>query len=424
MQGFAHAACQPSCFGRYRPRTNSKLLKVCHMSAPDPWSDVNPTACLALADGTVLMGQGAGATGRVTGELIFNTAMTGFQEILTDPSYAGQIVTFTFPHVGNTGANAHDVETVSQEASRAALGCVMRAPITEPQSWRAAQSFDAWLKERGIVAISGVDTRAITGRIRDRGMINCALQHDPAGAFDIPALIEAARAAPEMAGAELATTVSARAARPWADGTWDGAEGHIAGAADGPRIVALDYGIKGNILRLLADRGANITVVPADMPADDVLALHPDGLFLSNGPGDPGATGAIVGDTLKTLIDKGVPTFGICLGHQLIAHAIGGRTVKMRQGHHGANHPVLDVDRGTVSIVSMNHGFAVDAASLPQNARETHRSLFDGSNCGLALTNKPVFSVQYHPEASPGPHDSHSLFDRFLEAAKAAKAAS
>lgn len=391
------------------------------MTEPEPWSDDKPTACLALADGTVLWGEGAGATGEVAGELVFNTAMTGFQEILTDPSYAGQVVTFTFPHVGNTGANRHDVETVAQEASRAALGCVLRAPITAPQSWRAEQSFDAWLKERGIVAISGVDTRAITGRIRDHGMVNCALAHDPMGEIDTAALVAAARAAPEMAGAELATTVSGRASRRWSDGTWDGGDGTLAGRGDGPHIVALDYGIKGNILRLLADRGAAITVVPATMSADEILALSPDGLFLSNGPGDPGATGQVVNDTLRTLISRGVPTFGICLGHQLIAHAIGARTVKMRQGHHGANHPVLDVDTGTVSIVSMNHGFAVDAASLPPTARETHRSLFDGSNCGLALTDRPVFSVQYHPEASPGPEDSHGLFDRFLKSAVSAR---
>jgi carbamoyl-phosphate synthase small subunit len=385
------------------------------MTAVPPWSDDHPTGCLALADGLVLFGAGAGATGTVTGELCFNTAMTGYQEILTDPSYAGQIVTFTFPHIGNVGANDDDVETVAAEAERAALGCVLRAPITEPQSWRAAEGFTEWLKRRGIVAITGVDTRVITARIRDRGMVNCALAHDPAGAFDVPALVAAARAAPDMAGAELATKVSGRFRAEWDRGGWVWGEGyrHVH-ASGGPRIVAFDYGIKGNILRLLTDRGAKVTVLPANATVEEVLATGPDGLFLSNGPGDPHATAAVVGDTLKALLERRLPTFGICLGHQLLGLAIGGRTKKMRHGHHGANHPVLDLDTGTVSIVSMNHGFMVDGATLPPNARETHRSLFDGSNCGLALTDRPAFSVQYHPEASPGPHDSYGLFDRFL----------
>lgn len=392
------------------------------MSVLSPWTYCAPTACLALADGTVLFGEGAGATGQTVGEVCFNTAMTGFQEILTDPSYAGQIVTFTFPHVGNTGANEDDVETVAMEAERAARGCVLRAPITEPQSWRAQESFDAWLTRRQIIAITGVDTRALTARIRDNGMVNAALAYNPDGVFDTAALLAAARSAPDMTGAELATTVSGRVPRPWTDGTWRRTAPTRIARPNGPRIVALDYGIKGNILRLLADRGADITVLPADTDVETVLAQSPDGLFLSNGPGDPGATDAIVGGTLGALIEGGVPTFGICLGHQLIAHAIGGRTVKMRHGHHGANHPVLDVEKGTVSIVSMNHGFAVDAASLPADAKETHRSLFDGSNCGLRMTERPVFSVQYHPEASPGPHDSHSLFDRFLASAMAERA--
>ncbi|MCF3936568.1 glutamine-hydrolyzing carbamoyl-phosphate synthase small subunit [Acuticoccus sp. M5D2P5] len=389
-----------------------------------PWAEPKPTACLVLADGLVLMGDGAGATGTAVGELCFNTAMTGYQEILTDPSYAGQIVTFTFPHIGNVGANPDDVETVAHEAERAALGCVLRAPITAPQSWRAKEDFGTWLAERGIVAITGVDTRAITSRIRDGGMVNCAIAHNPDGVFDVQALLELAKAAPDMAGAELATTVSGRAALPWDSGVWEwgtGFEDFKGGA--GPRIVALDYGIKGNILRLLASRGAQITVLPANASVEEVLAVEPDGLFLSNGPGDPGATSLVVGDTLRALLDRGLPTFGICLGHQLLGLAIGARTKKMRQGHHGANHPVLDVDTGTVSIVSMNHGFTVDGETLPANARETHRSLFDGSNCGLALTDRPAFSVQYHPEASPGPHDSHNLFDRFLALVMEQKAA-
>lgn len=389
----------------------------------DGWVEPKPTACLALADGLVLRGMGAGREGVAVGEVCFNTAMTGYQEILTDPSYAGQIVTFTFPHIGNVGANDDDVETVASEAAEAARGAVLRAEITQPQSWRAREAFDAWLDRRGIVAITGVDTRALTARIRERGMINAAIAYNAAGEFDTEALIAAARAAPDMAGAELATTVSARETAPWLGGawTWPGFYADVAGDS-GPRIVALDYGIKGNILRLLADRGAQVTVVPASATAEEILAVKPDGLFLSNGPGDPGATIEVVGDTLTTLIDRGLPTFGICLGHQLLGHAIGARTKKMRHGHHGANHPVLDLDTGAVSIVSMNHGFTVDAASLPSNARETHRSLFDGTNCGLALTDRPVFSVQYHPEASPGPHDSYNLFDRFLATITKSKA--
>ncbi|GAB5374557.1 MAG: glutamine-hydrolyzing carbamoyl-phosphate synthase small subunit [Acuticoccus sp.] len=385
------------------------------MTQTTPWEDRQPTACLVLADGLVLMGEGAGADGTAVGEICFNTAMTGYQEILTDPSYAGQIVTFTFPHIGNVGANDDDVETVADEAAMAARGCVLRAPITRPQSWRAGDSFDAWLKRRGIVAITGVDTRALTSRIRNGGMVNCALQFAPDGLFDIPALLALAKGAPDMAGAELATTVSGKAARAWSRSTWVWPDGYGDGNGSGPHVVALDYGIKGNILNLLAERGAKVTVVPATASAEEVLAHKPDGLFLSNGPGDPGATGAIVGETLKSLIGSGLPVFGICLGHQLIGHAIGARTKKMRHGHHGANHPVSDLETGKVSIVSMNHGFAVDETSLPQNARETHRSLFDGTNCGLALTDRPVFSVQFHPEASPGPQDSHDLFDKFID---------
>ena len=384
------------------------------MTVTTPWNEPRPTACLALADGLVLMGAGAGAIGTAVGEVCFNTAMTGYQEILTDPSYAGQIITFTFPHIGNVGANDEDIETVAEEAATAARGCILRAPITAPQNWRSRGSFNAWLADRGIVAITGVDTRALTARIRDGGMVNGAVQHNPDGEFDVPALLELARNAPDMAGAELATGISGRAPRPWSRSTWDWQAGYRDGTGDGPRIVALDYGIKGNILNLLSERGANVTVVPATATAEDVLALDPAGLFLSNGPGDPGATSAVVGDTLKALIDRGLPMFGICLGHQLIGHAIGARTKKMRQGHHGANHPVLDVETGKVEIVSMNHGFTVDATTLPGNARETHRSLFDGSNCGLALNDRPVFSVQYHPEASPGPQDSHGLFDKFM----------
>jgi len=388
------------------------------MNDPAPWNDPTPTACLALADGLVLTGEGAGAQGLAVGELCFNTAMTGYQEILTDPSYAGQIVTFTFPHIGNVGANEDDVETTAGEAALAARGCVLRAPITAPQSWRAQEGFQSWLNRRGIVAITGVDTRALTSRIREGGMVNAALAHAADGVFDVPALVAAAREAPEMAGAELATTVSGRSERPWTRGAWTWGVGYAPAGDGGPRIVALDYGIKGNILNILCARGAEVTVVPASATAEDVLALAPDGLFLSNGPGDPDATMKVVGGTLETLLDKGLPTFGICLGHQLIGLAVGARTRKMRHGHHGANHPVLELATGRVSIVSMNHGFAVDAATLPGHAKETHRSLFDGSNCGLRLTDRPAFSVQYHPEASPGPQDSHGLFDDFLALAR------
>ncbi|WMS40783.1 glutamine-hydrolyzing carbamoyl-phosphate synthase small subunit [Acuticoccus sp. MNP-M23] len=386
------------------------------MFAVSPWVEPKATACLVLADGLVLMGEGAGAQGTAVGELCFNTSVTGYQEILTDPSYAGQIVTFTFPHIGNVGANEDDVETVAVEASLAARGCVLRAPITAPQNWRSRETFGAWLAARGIVAITGVDTRAITARIRDGGMVNCALAHNPNGDFDIEALREMARTAPDMAGAELATTVSGREARGWTRGAWGWDAGTYGDASGtGPRIVALDYGIKGNILNLLSERGANVTVMPASSTLEEVMAARPEGIFLSNGPGDPGATGEVVGETLRGLLGKGIPTFGICLGHQLIGNAIGASTKKMKQGHHGANHPVLDIEKGRVSIVSMNHGFTVDAGTLPENAKETHRSLFDGTNCGLALTDRPAFSVQYHPEASPGPQDSYDLFDRFLD---------
>ena len=294
------------------------------------------------------------------------------------------------------------------------MGAIFRADITNPSNYRAAQKLNDWLKSRNIIGIAGIDTRALTARIRDGGMINGAVQHNPDGVFDVPALLALARGAPEMAGAELATGISGKAARPWSRSTWEWQAGYRDGTGDGPRIVALDYGIKGNILNLLAERGARVTVMPATATADEVLAQKPDGLFLSNGPGDPGATGAIVGDTLKDLIGSDLPIFGICLGHQLLGLALGGSTSKMHQGHHGANHPVKDHTTGKVEIVSMNHGFAVDSESLPEGVEATHVSLFDGSNCGLRMAGRPVFSVQHHPEASPGPQDSHYLFRRFV----------
>jgi carbamoyl-phosphate synthase small subunit len=367
-----------------------------------------------LADGTAIFGAGVGATGVAVGEVCFNTAMTGYQEILTDPSYAGQIVTFTFPHIGNVGVNSEDLETTWRGAAERVRGCVLRASVTEPSNYRATGHLGDWLAANGIVGITGIDTRALTNRIREQGMMNAAIAHDADGRFDLAALRAQAAAAPAMEGAELASKVSRPDVLTWREGVWRWGVGASA-AAEPPRyrVVAFDYGIKTNILRLFADRGVEVMVLPATAAIEDVMALQPDGLFLSNGPGDPAATGYAV-PALKAALDRELPTFGICLGHQLLGLAIGARTKKMHQGHHGANHPVMDFTTGKVEIVSMNHGFAVDVETLPATAAETHRSLFDGSNAGLKLTDRPAFSVQYHPEASPGPQDSHYLFDRFL----------
>lgn len=382
--------------------------------APPQWA----TAALALADGTVFYGIGAGATGTAVGELCFNTAMTGHQEVLADPSYAAQIVCFTFPHVGNTGANAEDEEAASDPAKQAAVGMVSRARLTPPANWRAEQSFEEWLAARGIVAITGVDTRAITRRIRESGMPMAAVQHARAGGLDLDALKAAAAAAPSMEGAELAAKVTRDGVEAWAQAGWDWPEGYVAGPEDGPLVAVLDYGVKANILRRLVSAGARVCVLPAKSTAADVLALSPDGVVVSNGPGDPAATGVYALDTLRGVIEAGVPVLGICLGHQLLALAVGAKTVKMAQGHHGANHPVKNLKTGQVEIVSMNHGFAVDRASLPDGAVETHVSLFDGTNCGFKLTDKPVFAVQHHPEASPGPQDSFNVFDNFVAGLK------
>ncbi len=388
---------------------------------PAGWTEPVATAVLVLADGTVIEGFGLGAVGVARGEVCFNTAMTGYQEILTDPSYNGQILTFTFPHIGNVGANEEDIETVNAAASLSACGVVLHAAITAPSNWRQTRHLDAWLKSRGIVGIGGVDTRALTTLIRDHGMPNAVLTHAPDGVFDIAALKEQAAALPSMAGLDLVPNVTTPQRYSWTETPWVWPTGYGQQKAARHRVVALDFGVKRNILRLLADRGCEITVLPPTATAEDVLALKPDGVFLANGPGDPAATGSYAVATIRAIIDAGVPTFGICLGHQMLGLAIGAKTMKMKQGHHGANHPVKEHDTGKVEIVSMNHGFAVDPATLPANARETHVSLFDGSNCGIALTDRPVFSVQHHPEASPGPQDSHYLFDRFVAMIEAHK---
>jgi len=378
------------------------------------WSDPKPTALVVLADGTVLEGMGLGATGQAVGEVCFNTAMTGYEEILTDPSYAGQIITFTFPHIGNVGTNDEDIETVNLAATLGARGVILHSAITQPSNYRATRNLDAWLKSRGVVGLAGIDTRALTTLIREKGMPNAVIAHDPSGQFDLEALKREAREWPGMVGMDLVPMVTTAQRFTWDETPWQWGEGY--GHRNGAQfqVVAIDYGIKRNILRQLAGNECKVTVVPAQTSAADILALKPDGIFLSNGPGDPAATGEYAVPVIRTLIDK-LPTFGICLGHQMLALAVGGRTVKMHQGHHGANHPVKDLTTGKVEITSMNHGFAVERASLPPNTIETHVSLFDGSNCGLKLTDRPVFSVQYHPEASPGPRDSHYLFGRFVE---------
>jgi len=388
-----------------------------------PWTVRTPTALLVLADGTVIEGFGLGAVGAADGEVCFNTAMTGYEEILTDPSYAGQIVTFTFPHIGNVGVNDEDVETVNMAASSGVRGTVLQAPITDPSNFRAQKHFDAWLKARGIVGICGVDTRALTARIRDKGMPNAVIAHAPDGKFDVEALKKRAAGIHSMDGLDLVPGVTAAQRYGWDETTWTLGEGYGRQTAPKRKVVAIDFGVKRNILRLLADAGCDVTVVPATTSAEDILRLKPDGVFLSNGPGDPAATGVYSVPTIKKLLDEKVPTFGICLGHQMMALAVGAKTKKMHQGHHGANHPVMDYTTGKVEIVSMNHGFAVDVDTLPANAKETHRSLFDGSNCGIALEDRPACSVQHHPEASPGPQDRHYLFKRFVEMMEKAKAA-
>ncbi|MGA3139607.1 MAG: glutamine-hydrolyzing carbamoyl-phosphate synthase small subunit [Xanthobacteraceae bacterium] len=384
------------------------------------WDDPEPTALLVLADGTVLEGFGFGATGHAVGEVCFNTAMTGYEEILTDPSYAGQIITFTFPHIGNVGTNEDDIETVNLAATPGARGIILHSAITAPSNYRATRGLDQWLKSRGVIGLGGIDTRALTGLIRERGMPNAVIANQPSGRFDIEALKAEAKAWPGLVGMDLVPMVTTGQRFTWQETPWqwDGGYGELRDAEF--HVVAIDYGIKRNILRQLAGNSCKITVVPAQTSAADILSLKPDGIFLSNGPGDPAATGAYAVPVIRTLIEQR-PVFGICLGHQMLALATGARTMKMHQGHHGANHPVKDLATGKVEITSMNHGFAVDRASLPASVVETHVSLFDGSNCGLALKDRPVFSVQYHPEASPGPQDSHGLFKRFVGMMRDAK---
>jgi carbamoyl-phosphate synthase small subunit len=377
-----------------------------------------PTACLALADGTVFYGQGFGATGQTVAELVFNTAMTGYQEIMTDPSYAGQVVTFTFPHIGNVGTTADDDES----ADPVAAGLIVKWDPTEPSNWRASGNLADWLRVRGRIGMGGVDTRRLTRAIRQQGAPHVALAHDPEGRFDIAALVAQARAWKGLVGLDLARDVTCAQSYRWDEMRWAWPEGHVRRDGPGLRVVAIDYGAKRNILRCLASAGCEVTVLPATATAEEVMAHRPEGVFLSNGPGDPAATGAYAVPMIRDVLDRDVPLFGICLGHQMLALALGGRTVKMNHGHHGANHPVKDLETGKVEITSMNHGFTVDSQTLPSDVIETHVSLFDGSNCGLRMAGRPVFSVQYHPEASPGPQDSYYLFERFAEAMRQRRA--
>jgi carbamoyl-phosphate synthase small subunit len=371
-----------------------------------------PTGCVALADGSLFLGHGFGATGIAVGELCFNTAITGYQEIMTDPSYAGQIVTFTFPHIGNVGANAEDDET----ADPVARAMVVKWDVTQPSNWRSTEHLSAWLSRRGRIGVSGVDTRRLTRRIRDLGMPHAAVAHAADGIFDTAALIAAAQGFEGLEGADLAREVTCAQSYRWNQTRWAWGQGFGRREGAGHKVVAVDYGAKRNILRCLASAGCDVTVLPASATAAEVLAHQPDGVFLSNGPGDPAATGIYAVPMIQGVLAADIPVFGICLGHQMLALALGAKTVKMATGHHGANHPVKDLETGKVEITSMNHGFAVDAASLPEGVIQTHVSLFDGSNCGLRVVGKPVFSVQYHPEASPGPQDSTYLFERFTAA--------
>jgi len=374
-----------------------------------------PTACIVLADGSIFYGRGFGATGNVEAELCFNTAMTGYQEIMTDPSYAGQAITFTFPHIGNTGITAEDDET----ADPVARAMIVKWDPTEPSNWRSEQTLSAWLAERGRIGVGGIDTRRLTRAICQQGAPHVAIQHTKDGVFDIAALLQKARDFKGLEGQDLAIDVTCKQSYTWKEQRWAWPEGYAKRSTPGKNVVAIDYGAKRNILRCLASAGCDVTVLPATATAEEVLAHNPSGVFLSNGPGDPAATGAYAVPMIREILDTtDLPIFGICLGHQMLALALGGKTLKMNHGHHGANHPVRETATGKVEITSMNHGFAVDADSLPDGVVETHVSLFDGSNCGIAMKDRPVFSVQHHPEASPGPQDSFYLFERFTASMK------
>ena len=399
------------------------------LSAPSSAPPKGATGVLVLADGTVVWGKGFGASGIAVGEVCFNTAMTGYQEVMTDPSYAAQIVTFTFPHIGNVGTNEEDIESQVDGA----VGCVVREEVTRHSNFRAESEFVEWMTRHGKIGLSGVDTRALTRRIRVGGAPNAVIAHDKHGQFDIPALLKQAQEWPGLEGMDLAKVVSRDKHEGWQGGPWELGKGYLvepgpvslesdipepshqtAPSGDRPHVVAIDYGSKDNIFRNLVKAGARVTVVPAQTPLEQIEALQPDGVFLSNGPGDPAATGEYAVPTIRALLDKDVPLFGICLGHQLLGLAAGAQTTKMNQGHRGANHPVKRLSDGQVEITSMNHGFAVERESLPDTVEETHVSLFDGSNCGISIKGKKAFGVQYHPEASPGPHDSYYLFEKFV----------
>jgi carbamoyl-phosphate synthase small subunit len=386
------------------------LTKSTHPSAA--------TGALVLADGTVFLGEGLGAAGAADGEVCFNTAMTGYQEILTDPSYAAQIVAFTFPHIGNVGANVQDTETSSPAAAAAARGAVFRTNPTQPSNWRSEDDLNSWLKKRNIIGLAGLDTRALTRRIRERGMPNAVIAHAPDGKFDLKALHKRAQAWHGLDGLDLAKEVTTAQSYVVNESLWQWPLGVPELKKPQFTVVVMDYGVKRNILRALGEIGAKTIVLPATATAEEALAHKPDGVLLSNGPGDPAATGVYAAPQIKKLVESGTPVMGVCLGHQMLGLALGAKTLKMPQGHHGANHPVQDKSTGKVEIVSMNHGFAINRDTLPKDVNETHVSLFDGSNCGIALEGKPVFSVQYHPEASPGPQDSHYLFEHFAKLMK------
>jgi len=377
--------------------------------APQP---KGATGVVVFADGRTLWGRGFGAEDEAVGELCFNTAMTGYQEVMTDPSYAKQVIAFTFPHIGNVGANDEDVEAVEAHA----LGCLVREPVTAPSNYRAGEDFASWMRKRGRIGISGVDTRALTKLVREEGPPTVAIAHNERGEFDLDKLQRMATDWPGLEGMDLAKDVSRLQVERWTGGKWAWGKGYeIGGEGEGrPHVVAVDYGSKRNIFRNLCEAGARVTVVPATASFDEIMAHEPDGFFLSNGPGDPAATGEYAVPVIRQMLESGKPLFGICLGHQMLALAVGGKTAKMFQGHRGANHPVKRLADGRVEITSMNHGFAVEREGLPDNVRETHVSLFDDSNCGIELTDRPAFSVQYHPEASPGPQDSFYLFEKFV----------